>query len=97
MQDVITIEHGEEMRFKCVVHEQLLCRYSAKMKAFSAKAAALREAYNSCDDYLERMESLTMAELSSEQSEEEEEELMAKVSSPEFGDFQSQEVCNCTY
>ena len=77
MQHAITIEHGEGLRDKCTIHEQVLCKHSEKMRVFAARAEPLREAHAKCDEYLECIESVTMVKLSVEQSSEE--KLKARV------------------
>lgn len=78
MQNVITLEHGVDLRSKCTIHEGHLCAHSQYMQQLSTKAEALREKYNNCDDLLERIESITMVGLTPEEYEEK--KVGAKVS-----------------
>jgi hypothetical protein len=69
MQRVIVIRCGKDRQNRISIHEHVLCRYSEKMKGFSAKAKSLREAYDGCEDILEQVTSIAMAGLSPEQFE----------------------------
>lgn len=70
VQHVLTIGHGEGLRSKCIIHEQVICGHSPYMRQLSVQAEALREKYDKCDDLLERIESIAMREMTPEQYEE---------------------------
>jgi hypothetical protein len=60
MQRVITIFCGNDLRSWCSIHEQVLCKYSMKMSAFSLKAVEMREDYTKINAWQEEIESITV-------------------------------------
>lgn len=66
MQNIIIIEHGENLGSWRTIHEHTLCNHSKSMRQLSADAELLREKYDKCKDILKLLGTIACVGLTPE-------------------------------